>query len=398
MKSTRRQRGFVVQKDRRELERSVRIDALAFSHWVERQGASSRDAAGKLRLKPGTLASWERRWQENRLALEPRGRPCHHSDWVDRQNMFAIFYLAGPGVGIPTLRAFFPTTPRSELEHMLARYRHLHLRRNKVLLHVLRWTKPGTVWAMDFAKPARPVDGIYPYVFVVRDLASGNMLLSLPVLSREITHVVAALSALFAQYTPPLVLKSDNEFDTWSALEALKRHGFKPEEGAALQELAKLLEKHGVIPLLSPSYYPEYNAAIEAGIGSFKTRAHHEAARHGHPDQWNCDDVEAARLQANELARPWGHDQDTPDIAWAERQPINQLQRAAFAAALRQAETELTQTKGQQLLPGMPLGPKDVASIRREAISRALTAQGFLCVRRRRFTLPIKRSCLSNIL
>jgi len=295
------------------------------------------------------------------------------------------------------LRAFFPNAPRSELEHMLARYRSLHLSRNKVLLHVLRWTQPGTVWAMDFAKPALPVDGIYPYVFVVRDLASGNMLLSLPVPSREIKHVVAALVALFSQYNPPLVLKSDNEFDTWSVLEPLKQRGFEPEEWTALQELARLLENNGVIPLLSPSYYPEYNAAIEAGIGSFKTRAHHEAARHGHPDQWNCDDVEAARLQANELSRPWGHDQDTPDIAWAERKPVSSLQRSSFAVAVRQAETELSQTKGQQMLPGMPLGPKDMASIRREAISRALTTQGFLCIRRRRFTLPIKRSWLSNI-
>jgi hypothetical protein len=398
MKPTRLQRGFVRQKDRRELERTLRIDVLAFMHWVESQGVSPREAAGMLWIKTGTPTAWERRWRKNRLAVEARGRPCLRSDWEDRQNMIAIFYLAGPGVGIPTLRAFFPDKPRSELEHMLARYRHMHLRRNKVLFHVLRWTKAGTVWAMDFTKPSRPIDGIYPYAFVVRDLASGNLLLSLPVPSREIKHVVAALSALFAQYTPPLVLKSDNEFDIWSVLEPSKQEGFSPEEWTALQELAALLNKHKVIPLLSPGYYPEYNAAIEAGIGSLKTRAHHEAARHGHPEQWNCEDVEAARLQANELARPWGHDQDTPDIAWAERQPIQPLQRAAFAAAMQQAETELRQSKEQQLLPEMPLGPKDKASIRREAISRALVAQGFLCIRRRRFTLGVKRKWLSNIL
>ena len=90
MKSARRQRGFVVQKERREFERSARIDALAFAHWVARQGTSSREAAGKLWMKPGTLAAWERRWREARLAIEPRGRPCHSSDWEDRQNMVAI--------------------------------------------------------------------------------------------------------------------------------------------------------------------------------------------------------------------------------------------------------------------------------------------------------------------
>ena len=397
MKATRRQRGLRVQKDRRELERSARIDALAFSHWLEFLGAAQRNGAAKLRLKPGTLAGWERRWREDRLALEPRGRPCHTSDWLDRQNMIAIFDLAGPGIGVPTLRYFFPEAPRSELEYMLARYRRLHLRRHKVLLHVLRWTQAGTVWAMDFAKPPQPVDGIYPYIFLVRDLASGNLLLSLPVPSREIKHVIAALASLFAQYDPPLVLKSDNEFDTWTVQDAGPRRDWNDESWAALRRLAALLSEHGVLPLLSPSYYPEYNAAIEAGIGSFKTRAHHEAARHGHPQQWNCDDVEAARLQANELARPWGSDQDTPDIAWAERKAIDPAQRADFSAAVQQAETELRQKKTEGLLPEMPLGPKDVASARREALSRALVAQGFLRIRRRRFTLPIKRSVLSNI-
>jgi hypothetical protein len=159
----------------------------------------------------------------------------------------------------------------------------------------------------------------------------------------------------------------------------LKHRNFDPEHWTALQELALLLEKYGVFSLLSPTYYPEYNASIEAGIGSFKTRAHHEAARHGHPAQWNCEDVEATRLQSNELSRPWGHDQYSPDIAWAERQTLIQDQRSNFAVAVQQ----LRQTKEQQLLPGIPLAPKDVASLRREVISRALIAQGFLCVRRR---------------
>ena len=396
MKPKRHERGIKVQKTRREIERSVRIDTLAFAKWAEGLGLSQSEAAAKLRMKPGTLAHWEQRWQEDKLAIEPRGRPSRCSDWEDRQNMIAIFYLAGPGVGVPTLQHFFPQAPRSELETMLARYRKVHVRNNKVLLHVLRWTTPGTVWAMDFTQTPQPVDGVYPYIFVVRDLASGNLLLALPVPSHEIKHVVGALASLFSQYGPPLVLKSDNEFDT-GVLETLPKNSLLPEERTALGRLAALLAEHGVIPLLSPPYYPEYNAAIEAGIGSLKTRAHHEAARHGHPEHWNCDDVEAARLQANELARPWGTDADTPQIAWIERDPITPEVRAGFAAAVRLAEAELRQTKQPELLPGMPLGPKDEASIRREALSRALTAQGFLCVRRRRFTLPIKRSILSNI-
>ena len=45
MKPTRPQRGKKAQEKRREFERSVRIDALAFAHWIEKMGFSQRDAA-----------------------------------------------------------------------------------------------------------------------------------------------------------------------------------------------------------------------------------------------------------------------------------------------------------------------------------------------------------------
>ena len=64
-----------------------------------------------------------------------------------------------------------------------------------ILLHVLRWHKPGTVWAIDFFDAPLPVDGIFPYVFVVRDLASGNQLLALPVEDKELARAADALTA-----------------------------------------------------------------------------------------------------------------------------------------------------------------------------------------------------------
>jgi hypothetical protein len=391
MKPTRPLRGQKAQEKRRELERSVRIDALACAHWLEALGFSQRDAADRLNLKSGTLAGWERRWREDRLVAEPVGRPTRDSDWDTRQLMIALFHLAGPGIGLPTLRGYFPDASKGELEYMLARYRLVHLRRNKVAVHVLRWHTPGTVWAMDFHKPQRPVDGIYPYVFLVRDLASGNNLLSLPVPSRQLHHVTAALSALFQNLGAPLVMKSDCEFDT-------SRFAASDEDSnKARQVLAQLLNEHLIFHLLSPPYTPEYNASIEAGIGSFQTRAHHEAARHGHAGEWNCDDVEAARLQANELARPWGHNADTPDIAWALRSPISAEDRSAFATSVQQIETEERQLRQQPLLEGIPLGPKDQKSCRRVAISRALVAHGLLSFRRRRISLPINHAVWSNV-
>jgi len=388
----RARRGAAAQKDRRELERLVRMDALAFARWMECQGYSQRDAALRLGLKPGTLASWQQRWRQDHLAVELVGRPVRDSDWETRQLIIGLFHLVGPGIGLPCLRAFFPDAAKGELEDMLQRYRHIHLKRHKVLLHVLRWQQPGTVWAMDFEQPPAPVDGIYPYVFLVRDLASGNQLLSLPVPNRELRHVIGALMALFQRYGPPLVLKSDNEFNADKVaanLDDTLRCG--------LQKLAALLAEHAVIQLLSPPAWPRYNGAVEAGIGSFETRAHHEAARHDHPGEWNCDDVEAARLQANELARPWGHNANTPDMAWEQRKPIDPATRSAFQESVQQLEHEARQEREKEHLQGVPLGPRDMASARREAISRALVQHGLLLFRRRRFTLPLKRVVWSNV-
>ena len=169
------------------------------------------------------------------------------------------------------------------------------------------------------------------------------------------------------------------------------------EQRSALLRLAALLSAHSVILLLSPPAWPRYKTAIEAGIGSFKTRAHHEGARHGHLAEWNCADVEAARLQANELARPWGHQADTPEQAWQKGRATSPAERTAFQESVEQLEQEARQERQKHLLPQVSLGPKDMVSVRREAISRALVEHGLLLLRRRRFTLALKRVIGANV-
>jgi hypothetical protein len=380
-----KRRGPFAQERRLDMERTIKKSAVAFARWGVRNGMSITEAAVLLRMAPSTLCAWRRSWLTERLRLQPRGPRIEPIDSINRELLMAVFYIAGPGISLATLRDLFPDRPRAELEDLLKRYRHLHARKHKVCLSLLRWHKPGTVWAMDFHQPTLPVDGIYPYVFLVRDLASGNQLLSLPVPSRELRHVVDALRVLFEAMGAPLVLKSDNEFDAGF----VSRFGDDPH-AQARTHLGALLQQYQVTALLSPPYFPRYNGAIEAGIGAFKTRAHLEAARHGHPLEWNCDDVESARLQANEESRPWGFDQATPDIAWLERKPLSALDRTAFDQTVHLYQQEIRQEKQQQLLEGIPLGPRDIASARRAAICRALIKHGFLSIRRKRFTLPFR--------
>jgi transposase InsO family protein len=148
------------------------------------------------------------------------------------------------------------------------------------------------------------VDGLYPYLFAVRDLASGQQLLWLPVQEATAQATIDALAMLFAVYGAPLVMKSDNG-STFDAMATLA-----------------LLEQFGVIPLFSPPYWPRYNGSIEAGIGSLKIRTEYRAAVQGHPGYWTYDDVAAARAQANATSRPQGETGPTAEQAWQARKPL----------------------------------------------------------------------------
>jgi transposase InsO family protein len=74
----------------------------------------------------------------------------------------------------------------------------------------LTWPIPGRIWAADFTQADAPIDGIYPYVLSVRDLASSCQLLSWPATNADAGATVCALGYLFAAHGPPLVLKTDN--------------------------------------------------------------------------------------------------------------------------------------------------------------------------------------------
>jgi hypothetical protein len=357
------------------MERSIKIDCLAFTDWTRRLRYSVEDSARCLGLRTRTLREWQRRWDVDRLKPLPRGRPLEQSSRETRQVILALFNLMGPGIGLPSLRAFFPWSPKSELEDLLRRYRKVHFWKNKTVVHALRWVKPGTVWAMDFLDAPLPVDGLYRYIFAVRDLASGNQLLALPCPDKDLKAACAALVALFKEHGAPLVLKSDCGFDA--------------------QVIQTVTQEYRVTHLLSPPYFPRYNGAIEAGIGSLKMRAHYQAARRDCPGEWNCDDVESARMMANEAARPWGHNAPTPDITWIERNAITDEERSAFLAAVAATEPEARRELG--FLEHVPLTRRDEAALKRVAISRTLVAHGLLYVRRRRISLPIKTAFVSNI-
>ena len=300
------------------------------------------------------------------------GRPVLRSSRDERNAVLAVLDELGPATGLPTLQDAFPEMPRAELHNLLVRYRIVWQKRHHHAPHTLHWQTPGTVWAIDFSEAPQPIDGLFPYILAVRDLASHEQLLWRPVSSLTADDTIAGLASLFALHGPPLVLKSDN--------------------GSAFiaEQTQTFLQSANVFCLFSPPRTPSYNGAIEAGIGSLKSRTERHAQHHGHPAYWTADDLAFAQAEANATARPKGPSGPTPDILWSQRTPITLSQRTAFHDTVEQRRTEI-QTREGQPTDGTPNAAKE-RLMDRDAIRRALVEHDLLLFSRRRFPLPINKA------
>jgi transposase InsO family protein len=311
------------------------------------------------------------RWCRLADTVPNLGRPVIHSPREDRNELLHFLDEYGPGVGLPTLRECFPDMLRAEQEDLLRRYRRVWRERHRVPLRVLHWPEPGRVWAIDFAEAAIPIDGRFPYLLAVRDLASGRSLLWQPVEHATGANATAMLASLFTLHGAPLVLKSDNgsHFDN-----------------DAVQELLRMWN---VAHLFSPPHWPRYNGAVEAGIGSLKGRTAAHAARHGRPGLWTWDDAAAAMLEANLFARPRGEREPSPEALWSARAAIDAAERTRFADCVDR-HREASKPAADPCGPTEP----EVQSMRgsaREAIRLALEECGYLTYTRRRIPPPIPR-------
>ena len=357
------------QRRARQAERTARCSALAFARWMQGRGLTRSATAHRLGLSASALSRWAHRWKEDRMTLRPRGRPAGDLDRETRAGILSVFSLMGPHATLAALRDLFPEVARGALENLLERCRSVYRRRSRWLVHTLRWTRPGTVWAMDFTEPPAPIDGVYPRLLLVRDLASGRQLLGLPCPGESAGLVVAALRFLFRLDGPPLVLKMDNGSAFVSA------------------EVKTLLQEHGVFALFSPPGTPAYNGSVEAGIGSLEVRAFYESARHDRPGEWTSGDVAAACRQANDTAHPWGLGGPTPEQAWRGRTRINEIEAQLFRSTYDHQQERACAERGISTSQSASHWLR--ASIDRVALSRALIERGYLLIRSRRVTPPI---------
>jgi transposase InsO family protein len=360
------------QEARRLLERRVRERAVDLAVALAELGHDRDEAARRLGLNERTLRQWEHDLHGDKSApIAPLGRPLADSGAEQQQAVLSLLNQVGPGIGVPTLRTLFPDMARSELTELKCCHRDLWQTQHTRVRHTLHWQRPGIVWAMDFAQPPAPIDGQFPYLLAVRDLASGRQLLWRPVHADTAQVVITELTTLFLSHGAPWVMKTDN--------------------GPAFiaDQLARFLGRFQTFSLFSPVRTPSYNGSIEASICSLKKHSERLATLLGHPGIWTGTIVEAARREANATARPRRLQGATPDDVWFQRRPLTADEREQFRATVCRLQHEAREQKRLPL--DEVLSRNDQAKVDRLAIPRALVAHDLLVYRRRSIPAPIKR-------
>ena len=374
-----RRRRSAQRQPRHILEQTLRGNVVEFCQWTQQGGLSLPQTAELLHLSPRTLRHWQQLLQGSLVMPAPLvGRPLELSARPERQVVLDLLKQLGPDTSLAFLREHFPTVARAELEDLLRRYRRVCARRYPPSLNVLQWTTPGAVWAMDFTEAPTAIDGKYPYLFAVRDLASGRQLLWQPVAAENAQQTRFYLAMLFTLHGAPLVVKSDN--------------------GSAFRDegVQALVASAGAILLYSPPRTPRYNGAIEASIGAMKKRTERQAAYLGRVGQWTAEDAAAAQAEANAAPRSGDRRGPSRQELWQARRRLTQEERGLLQQTVARLRPQERFKEG--LTQEGPWTAAEERQIDRQAVCHALVEHGYLLFSRRRIPLPITSWKTANIM
>ena len=306
-----------------------------------------------------------RRWRQQACAAAPtclatRGRPAQPAQRADRNAVYQFLRERGAGTPLVAVQAAFPQLRRRDLQEVLRRYRRVAHKKRLRQQSRLRWLRVGAVWAADFKERREPLEGRYPWILAVKDLASRCQLAWLPLEEATAEAVQAAYARLFAEHGPPLVLKSDNGGQ------------FRDER------TKRLLAEYDVVPLYNPRRRPAYNGGVERANGQLAGYQEAVAAAQGRPGLPTRADAEQARHLANDLARPTGWRGPTAAQLWEQRQPLTVAEREVFLAAVDARRLESRQAL--HFSPTELLAHYAQAAVDRRAVRDALVAQGLLTI------------------
>ena len=221
----------------------------------EETGGSSRQVAHAIGLNYRTLLRWQKRASTAEPVLArpgPKKRGPLPLTAV-RAEIEALRHGRRRTRGVTALTArYSDVVSRRDLAELVAEVRDERNRQRRQVSKHVAWKEPNLAWALDATERERDGLGKKLVLHEVQDLCSRYRFDPLVATESKGEAVARHLDALFRKHGAPLFLKRDN--------------------GSSLNHEAidAVLASHGVIPLNSPAHYPQYNGAIEHGIGEMK--------------------------------------------------------------------------------------------------------------------------------
>ena len=141
---------------------------------------------------------------------------------------------------------------RRELQHLVAMARFDAYVEHRKNLRRIQWLVPGVIWSMDDTEFGYDESGRKLYLHNMLDLSSTYKFNPIAGEFACGEGISAHLERHSSKYGPPLFLKRDNHGNLNHKL------------------VNETLDKYFVIPLNSPTYYPQYNGGIEQFQYEFK--------------------------------------------------------------------------------------------------------------------------------
>ena len=346
-----------------------RVRTVEFAQWARERECSAGETAAVIGLPRRTLSCWCRALVLDGLAVRPRGRPLLEVPLEQCDSVRCFLDDRGPIVGLPSLQCHYGQMPRVVLGEILGSFRDSWRRAHQRMIQELEWDRPGAIWAMDFTHPPRLIDGAFPAILNVVDLGSRQQLCWLPVEHEDSATLQDVLGKLFKEHGAPLVIKSDN--------------------GPAFRAQAtkEMLSDWRVFPLFSPPYLASYNGVCERANQTMKLTTAHVAERAGRGHWWRSEDLEEARMMANQVRRLWGASGPSPNEKWDARNQPSLDERQIMWQEIERRRAQLRQAR--EIDSQENLSHYAQAEVDRDAASPVLAELGYYQVKRRRFTPAI---------
>lgn len=322
-----------------------------------------RRACRRFGLPYRTIVHWLRE-RSRRVRARRCGRPAARLSAELRRRIEDVVAELRGRLSVEALKQGFPSVPRRRLRAIRDEWRHAHRPHDRTLA----WTRPGTVWAMDYTTLDHAVEGRAPHVLTVRDVASRMHLAAVCTPSADAATTMRTVQRLVDRHGAPLVLKTDNG------------------SHFTADDVAAQLERMEIEHLRSPVGTPTYNGCIEAGANAFKAKLGDHLSIEGRCCWPLAEDVEQVRRTSNEESRPWGRSGPTAAERWRERTRPTDKERVAFRLDVGDARRRLLECHrrddGGEGSAWRPT-PQHRATVARRAIRLTLEAWGLLEIRRR---------------